>query len=335
MLRYRGTSLRNQQGVALIVVLLLLAMMVSLAATMSERLYSQFSRATNRLNYQQAYWYSIGVESLAKVAIEQSYNDSDTVNVSQQWAQAEQTYPLDYGTVNGHIIDKQACFNVNVLAGVTQTPGSTERPFPVKVLRQLLEALDVESYQAEVIADSSWEFIDSDKGVDSAYGVEDSYYQALSPAYLAPNGIVADSSELRAVQQMTAEVMQRVRPYLCALPSDEWLLNVNTIDVAHANLLVALFSPYLSEEAAMSLIASRPYDGWSSVSDFLGQSELADVSSSVSDQASNYLSVDSRYFELDAEILVDKARLRIRSLFVSQDRKTVSVFSRRFGGVSE
>jgi general secretion pathway protein K len=329
------SSPTSQRGVALILVLLLLAIMVSIAATMSERLFTQFSRATNRLNYQQAYWYSIGVEALAKVAIEQSYKDSDTVNLSQPWAQAEQTYPLDYGTVVGHIIDKQACFNLNVLAGITQTPGSTEKPFPVKVLMQLLESLEVDSYQAEVIADSAWEFIDSDNGVDSSYGVEDNYYESLTPAYLAPNGVVADSSELRAVQQVSRDIMLRLAPFVCAVPSDDWRLNINTISVEQAKLLVAMFSPYLSESAAVTLIESRPYAGWDSIADFLAQRELADVSSTVSDQAFKYLAVDSHYFELDAQILVDKARLRIRSLLYSQDRQSVAIIGRRFGGVSE
>ena len=39
---------RKQRGVALIIVLLLLAVMVSIAASMADRLFSQFKRATNQ-----------------------------------------------------------------------------------------------------------------------------------------------------------------------------------------------------------------------------------------------------------------------------------------------
>lgn len=118
----------KQRGVALIVILLLLAVMVSIAATMAERLFSQFQRATHQLNYQQAYWYSLGVEALAKKGIEQSYQDSETINLSQPWALKEQTYPLDYGQVRGKIRDMQACFNLNALAGVKLTPDSVKKP---------------------------------------------------------------------------------------------------------------------------------------------------------------------------------------------------------------
>lgn len=77
---------KNNKGVALIVVLLLLAIMTTIAAQMSERLFLQFHRAQNQLNHQQAYWYSIGVEALAKTGIEEAYKDGNKINLSQAWA---------------------------------------------------------------------------------------------------------------------------------------------------------------------------------------------------------------------------------------------------------
>ena len=148
---------KSQRGVALIVVLLLLAVMVSIAASMADRLFGQFKRATNQINYQQAYWYSIGVEALAKVGIEQSYKDADTINLSQPWALEEQTYPLDYGTLTGRLIDKQACFNLNALVEAQQASGSDRVPYLVESFQHLMEALEIENYQAETIAQSTWE----------------------------------------------------------------------------------------------------------------------------------------------------------------------------------
>ncbi|MEO0889154.1 MAG: type II secretion system minor pseudopilin GspK, partial [Pseudomonadota bacterium] len=99
----------RQRGVALLIVLMLLAIMTTIAASMSERLFLQFQRGSNQINYQQAYWYSLGVEALAEIGIEQSYKDDDNINLSQPWAIKEQVYPLDYGQAAGRIIDKQAC----------------------------------------------------------------------------------------------------------------------------------------------------------------------------------------------------------------------------------
>ncbi|PWI32967.1 general secretion pathway protein GspK [Vibrio albus] len=325
---------RSQKGAALIVVLMLLAVLVSIAATMSERLFVNFRRAEHQLSHQQAYWYSIGVEALARYGIEESYKDNDTINMSQPWALKEQVFPLDYGTATGHIRDMQSCFNINVLARVNAGSGSN-RPYLVTVWMNLLQELGADNYQAEVIADSTWEFLDADSQVDSMAGVEDSTYESLQPAYLAPNGLVADASELRAVYQVDNKVMDQINHVVCALPYDDWRLNVNTLDENGAAILVALFSPHLSLGDARALVDNRPFDGWASVDDFLAEGAVAAIDSSVRNRAKGYLAVDSRYFELDAEVEVNESRVRTRSLLYSKNREDVIVIRRRFGGISE
>ena len=331
----RTKTQRKQKGVALIVVLLLLAIMATIAAQMSERLFIQFHRAENQINHQQAYWYSIGVEALAKAGIEEAYKDGDTINLSQMWATEETTYPLDYGEALGSVRDKQACFNLNALSNIEPQTDPSQRPFLVKVWINLLESVDVENYLAEVIADSSWEFMDEDDVVRSATGVEDSTYQSFKPAYLAPNGWIADVSELRAINGVTAEVFKAVSPFVCAIPSANWYLNVNTIQPEQAKILVALFSPNLSDSDAQEVLENRPFDGWDSVDDFLAESEISQVDEKIKQEAKVYLSVDSQFFELDAQVLVEDSRVRVRSLLHSSDKKVVNVVRRQYGGMNE
>ncbi|WCE29807.1 type II secretion system minor pseudopilin GspK [Vibrio sp. SCSIO 43137] len=331
----QANSPARQQGVALIVIMLIIAVMVSLAATMSERLFVNFKRAENRLSHQQAYWYSIGVEALAEYAIKESFNDGDTVNMSQPWALKEQVFPLDYGEAVGFIRDMQSCFNVNSLANLTQVQDTSTKPFLVNVFQLILEESQVDSYQAEVIADSVREFVDADSNTISASGVEDSHYESVSPAYMAPNGMLADVTELRAVNKVDQKVMNALAPVICAVPSDDWRLNVNTVDEKGAVILAALFAPNLSLSSATSLIKNRPFDGWGSVDDFLAESEIAALEEELKDKAKGYLATDSRFFELDAQVIVNESRVRIRSLLYSEDRKKVAVVRRRFGGISE
>ncbi|OCH14414.1 MULTISPECIES: type II secretion system minor pseudopilin GspK [unclassified Aliivibrio] len=331
----RTKTQRKQKGVALIVVLLLLAIMATIAAQMSERLFIQFHRAENQINHQQAYWYSIGVEALAKAGIEEAYKDGDTINLSQMWATEETTYPLDYGEALGSVRDKQACFNLNALSNIEPQTDPSQRPFLVKVWINLLESVDVENYLAEVIADSSWEFMDEDDVVRSATGVEDSTYQSFKPAYLAPNGWIADVSELRAINGVTADVFMAVSPFVCAIPSANWYLNVNTIQPEQAKILVALFSPNLSDSDAQEVLENRPFDGWDSVDDFLAESEISQVDEKIKQEAKVYLSVDSQFFELDAQVLVEDSRVRVRSLLHSSDKKVVNVIRRQYGGMNE
>lgn len=327
---------RKQAGVALIVVLLALSLMVSLAAVIAENVFTQFKRATQREHYQQAYWYSIGVESLAKMVLEQRFDEnSDTTNLSQAWAVEEQNYPLDFGEVTGRIYDRQACFNMNVFANSAISGGSTERTFLIAVFARLLEAQEIDSYQAEVIADSLAEYVDSDDTVASNNGVEDSYYESMTPSYLPPNGEIANSSELRAVQQVGGAVIKAMNPLICAIPTTSWRLNINTLSPEQAPLLSAVFSPYLSVNDAETLILSRPFDGWDDVASFYAESQIAAIDETTQDEVESYLDVVSEYYELDALVTVEKSQVRIRTLFYSPDQENTWVVRRQFGGMRE
>jgi len=326
---------KKQSGVALIIVMLILAMMVSIVAVMSNRLFIQFKRAAHQTDYQQAYWYALGVESLAKVALKKSIKKGETINLSQPWAVGRRQYSLDFGQVTGKIFDKQACFNVNALNAVLAKTGVSAEPFLVQVLQHLIEFTLNNSHKSEVAAESIWEYIDSNFVVNSNYGVEDNYYEKMSPSYVTPNTFLADASEIRSVQNVSGNIMKPLLPLICALPVDDWQLNVNTLSVRQWPLLSALFYPYLSENVAKTIIRKRPHNGWKSVEEFLAIGEIAKLDSTVLSNVTGYLGVDSQFFELDAEIEVNQSQMRIRSLMYSKNGKKVDVVRRRLGGTDE
>ncbi|WP_299019973.1 type II secretion system minor pseudopilin GspK [uncultured Photobacterium sp.] len=327
--------MKKQQGVALIVVLMLLALMTLIAAQMSERLQLNFYRVENQLQNQQAYWYALGMEELGKVAIQQGIDDSDTVNLSQAWATEGQRYPLDGGEAIGDIVDRQACFNLNALSGVKPEADSIKKPFLVRYLQAILEEAGVDSYEAEVVADSSWEYVDAAEGVNSSFGAGDSTYEGFQPSYLPPRDLMADVSEFRAVNGVTAQIYNKVKPLLCALPSTEMKLNVNTIREHQAALLVGVFAPALSLSDAQKLIADRPYDGWQDIQDFMASGAINGLSADIKKQAQPHLDVKSDYFQLDTEILVDRSRVRLVALLKRDGQEKVTVVRRRYGGISE
>lgn len=327
--------MKQQKGVALIVVLMLMALMTLLAVQMSERLHLNFYRVENQIQNQQAFWYAQGMEALGKVAIEKSLADSETVNLSQAWATRGQRYPLEGGEAIGDIVDRQACFNVNALSGIRPVTGSSAKPFEVRALQMILEEAGVDSYDAEVVADSVWEYVDPDEAVNAAFGAGDSTYEGFRPPYLPPRDWMADISELRAVNGVSAEIYQLAWPLLCAIPSKELRVNVNTLDEKQAAILVGLFSPRLALSDAQKLIAERPYDGWNSEDDFLADPVLSSMDAEVKKQVKAFISVKSDYFQLDTEILVDRARVRLVALLKRDSDNKVTVVRRRYGGISE
>ncbi|KLV07840.1 general secretion pathway protein GspK [Photobacterium aquae] len=329
------STYRAQKGVALIVVLLLMALMTMIAVQMSERLHFNFYRVESQIRYQQAYWYAQGMEELAEVAIEQGIADSNTVNLSQAWATKGQRYPLDGGEAIGDITDRQACFNLNALSGVAPLTNSGAKPYLVKALQALVEEAGIESYEAEVVADSVWEYVDPAEAVHAPYGAGDSTYEGFRPPYLPPRGLMADVSELRAVNGVSAQIYDKVLPLVCAIPVAELKVNVNTLGERQAALLAALFSPSLSLSDAQKLIADRPYDGWDSVNDFLAEPQLAGMDADTKKTVTPFLDVSSNFFQLDTEILVDRARMRLVALLKRDSKDKVTVVRRRYGGISE
>ncbi|CAH0532343.1 hypothetical protein VST7929_00161 [Vibrio stylophorae] len=324
----------KQGGVALVMVLLILAIMTTLAATMSKRLWQHFYRAEALNTQQQAYWYGLGVEQLAIAILKKDIADNEVVNLSQNWARGEQTFPIDEATTVGKITDMQRCLNVNALAVANEGDG-VNRPYLVEVLQRTLEQAQIEPYQAETVADSVWEYLDLDDAVQSAFGAEDSYYAGQNPGYLTANGVIADISELRAIQGVTPKMMGQITPLLCALPDTRWLLNINTITADQAPILAALLYPSISLSQVQQLIEQRPYDGWSDLDSFWLEPALSGLDDATKDRAVNYLTTTSHYFELDAEIQLEPARVRERALLKRNADDQFEVVRRRYGGVRE
>ncbi|MBO1106676.1 type II secretion system minor pseudopilin GspK [Plesiomonas shigelloides] len=336
-----------KRGMAMVIVMVLLAVMTLLAANMSGRIQQQIGLALHQQEYQALPWLTTAAESQALRLLRDSVGLEPTVNLSQAWAQEDLHFALPQGRVSLALSDLQACFNLNALheaqtslAG--QTSGSSpnagegggensepengepensepENPTPesaaqngtplvVRQLLALLKSQDVPEYRAELLADNLWEFIDADSVVQTAQGREDSEYLARDLPFYPPNSLLTDVSEIRPVQGMDAELYQRVAPVLCAIPEKNLRINVNTLGEDNAPLLEAVFTPYLSRMQAEQILRERPQQGWESVAAFLQTPALADVDSAVKQRLKTLLTVSSDYFRLSVRIEMNGVR---------------------------
>lgn len=114
-------SLRQQRGVALIAVMMVVALVVVIAVSMSGRLQLQLQRQLNLMERQQALWLALGAEEFSRQLLKTSLAGKDTVNLSQPWAAAGASFPVEQGRISGKITDLQGCFNLNAL----QLPATT------------------------------------------------------------------------------------------------------------------------------------------------------------------------------------------------------------------
>ncbi len=69
------------------------------------------------------------------------------------------------------------------------------------------------------------------------------------------------TDELRAVRGVSAKLYARLAPYVCALPNDKLVVNVNTIRPEQSALLVALYLDKVGLDDAKRVLTSRPQKG--------------------------------------------------------------------------
>lgn len=327
---------RKQSGVALITVMLVVALAVIIAANMTSRLTIQMRRAENQQLHNQAYWYGLGAEQFAMRVLQQDMEDDpELVHRGQYWAQSGSSFPVEGGTIEGEIIDLQACFNLNALAGEdSQEEGEAaeRRTIQSRAFQALLEEVGVDEYEAEQIAEATRDWIDADDSLGTSFGAEDSEYESLENPYLAANSPMAHASELRLVRGVSPAIYRKVRPFVCSIPQQTALrVNVNTLVSEQAEVLAAVLEPHLSVDQARDLISNRPENGYESLDEFWAENEVKEALAA-SEAQKQQIVIKSDYFKLDVIAEVDRARFKMESVIKRTGESDLQVIRRQFGG---
>lgn len=342
---------RQQRGVALITILIIVALVALIATGIASSLYLHLNRTSNVLDADQAREYARGAEAFAIQILKKSFEkDGDqVVHLKQMWAAKGMTFPLDDGVMTGDIRDMKACFNLNSLlsdagvapGGVNPNPGSGQPANPANVgrngvalkpgqilFRNLVRELGLDT---EVTADDLMEaltdWIDGDQNPAGPGGAEDAYYLGRPVPYRSADQLLANVSELRVVKGFTPEIVDALRPYVCALPdSDSIGINVNTLPKDKPELLMMLFKDNtLTAENARQFIDKRPEKGYKaaelSASPYLKLSDL---------QVPNTLLVKSDYFQIHARAIVGRGEANLDAL-VHKNGSEYRVLWRSFG----
>lgn len=313
----------REEGAALLSVLLLVAVMAVLAATLLERVSLATSLAANGAANAQARAFARAAEAIASVQIADLIaRDSGQTTLAGGWQGAPRALPVPGGAGTARVVDGGNCFNLNSM--VTAMPGPTPaetvltaNPAAVQQFVTLAVSVGVGSGDAARVAAGLADWIDTDS-IPAPQGAEDAAYAGRDVAMLPANRFVADISELRVIAGMTPEIYERLKPWLCALPAAGLSpINVNTLTPAQAPLLAMLFDGRLPTEAARSVIAQRPADGYGSAVRFWEtNSVLAALNPPEAVKAQPQ--VKSRWFRMDVRLELAGAELRETALFDAQ-----------------
>jgi len=304
--------MRQQRGVALVTALLVVAVATVAAVAMATRQQMDIRRTGGLLHSEQAYAFSLGAESWARVVLARDKRDSKIDTLYEDWSTQPPVSVVEGGSITGRILDLQGRFNLNNLV---DSNGAADQD-AIARYKRLLRRLELEESLADALAD----WIDSNIDVRFPDGAEDETYLGVTPPYRAANRLLADVSELRLVKGYTPDIIDKLRPFVAALP-EVTPLNVNT---ASAEVLSTV-AENMSLADGKSLIETRGEDGFETVAKFTQQKELSGKQQLTTAQ----LSVESDWFLMVSEANIGLSRARLASLIQRTDKGALVIRRQR------
>lgn len=324
--------MKQQGGVALIVVLLVVALVSVIATRLSGQLQREIHRSGNIQAHQQAIQYVLGLEDLAVIVLQKNAKDNPKrKDLSQAWAMQGLYFPIEGGDLTGSISDRNQCFNLNSLVDYqaeTQTYVANKESVSYSLYRRLLGSLGLPI----TLADSLSDWLDSDTSPNGFEGAEDEVYELMASPYRTANNLLVNKSELRLIQGYTKEAIETLSSYVCALPEASYLkLNANTLDPEKPELLM-MFIEGLTANAATALLTARDVDGYDDMTQFWQQHELTGLS--IIAGAKPLMQLNSDYFYLQAKANIDRSYAGLTTLF-KQRGVDIEVLWQQFGRIDQ
>lgn len=283
----------RQRGLALISALLIVAIVATAAGLLSLAQQLWMRQVENIIERARADFVQRGAVQWAMIVLSEDSRNSDTDHLGEAWAKQLPPLPAEGATLVLSATDAQGRFNLNSLwrKGAPSTAD-------VGVFRNLLTALSLDPNLTDAVLD----WLDPDSNTRPG-GAEDVDYLSQTQPYRAANRYFASVDELRLVRGLSAEALERLRPYLVAIPAPTDI-NVNT---APATLLVALV-PGLSLPDAEKIAAERERSPFKDVGQF--QSRLP----AGTNAPAGGLGVKSGYFLVMLDIALGRHRRQVEVL---------------------
>lgn len=284
----------KQHGVALITALLIVALATSLAVAGFSRQMVLIRRTANVLHHDQANFYALGGEHWARLLLQRDDPSVDTLK--ENWAIRLPALPIEGGTLQGELSDLQGRFNINNLL----TDAGDVSQADVARFERLLLALEISPVLAQPLVD----WLDADTNPQLPSGAEDTFYLGQKISYRAANRLMIDISELRAISGFTAEIFEKLSPYVCALPR-RTPLNVNTASAINLRIL----APEMTLADTEALLLTREKQPFTSIQEMLKHEAL--VGRRVE---ADGLSVNSQFFLYRGEATIDRGSARLQTM---------------------
>ncbi|MDX8382801.1 MAG: type II secretion system minor pseudopilin GspK [Ghiorsea sp.] len=250
-----SSFLKRQRGVALIMVLGMVAIISAWASTSAYEDMISIRRISNLQDELRATMASESAMALIQLYLQQDAKDTQTDSLDEDWALDMPPFPIDDGMIAGTIVDSNRFFNLNDLvndAGIVQQ-------LVFEQLQRLFTLLELDANLVNVLVD----WLDKDNMPYGAFGAEDAMY--YDKDYKVKNARLDNWQELRLIigfDRKMLKILKKVATVRPATNNGRTWININTVS---SETLMALF-PNMNSIDAETFFESRPYENTSTIS---------------------------------------------------------------------
>lgn len=315
-------QIKQQRGIALITILVMVALATIIAATIAKR-QNYTNESTAFLKRQsQAVFYAKSAESFfAELLAQDSQNSKEADYLQETWAKPMPAFPVEDGYVTGELNDESGKFNLNSLLNAENKPNPVAQAYFSKLLVRV--GLPADLYQSVI----DWQ--DPDDETIGAMGAESNYYQGLTKPYLAANRKFASVEELKQVRGFEGKNFDLIEHYVSALPDITTKINVNT---ASAMVLAAMDESLDLNTVKTALEARQTkLEYFANVSELLKMPPfdgLKDKESEILKSPEQIFAVKSNYFKAHIEVLLSNRKRQFSSDLMRNDKGQVFIYAR-------
>ncbi|MDC3098373.1 general secretion pathway protein GspK [Gammaproteobacteria bacterium] len=155
--------------------------------------------------------------------------------------------------------DYSTCFNLNSLVKPFQNINVKNEEHG-KLFTNLLTLSEIDKNLHNELLDRIYDSLDNDS-LPETYGAEDLYYISNGNLSLNPDQLYFHKSQIKNVEMLDKENLNRIYSDLCAVPTSDIEFNVNSLERSNTKVFLALF-PDINLSDIEKIILNRPLNGY-------------------------------------------------------------------------
>ncbi|MDM1274873.1 MULTISPECIES: type II secretion system minor pseudopilin GspK [Acinetobacter] len=307
--------MKQQQGIALITILMMVALATILAATIAKRQAYTAESTAYLMRQNQSLLYAKSAEAFfAELLKDDAENAAEVDHLQENWAQPMPAFPVEDGFVAGVLSDESGKFNLNALLNDNGNVNENAKLY----FERLLVRVGLPAQISEAVID--WQ--DADDLPIGPMGAESSYYQGLPNSYLPSNSLFYSVEELKQVRGFEEGQYQLLLPYVSALPNRSTSININTAPA----LVLASIDDKLDVNQIQQVLQQRQanLEHFANTQELWELDAFKQVDAALKAQVGALLGVQSNYFKAKIEVMLSERKRQFSSDLV-RDKKTVYV----------